>query len=50
MLFRTFNTKTKNTDNSPPAIETKRDKASESHWTKYCEECPEDCACKNYEV
>jgi len=50
MLFRMINYNQKNKEISPPAIETKFDELRESHWTKYCVECPEDCACKNYEV
>lgn len=50
MIFRMFNAKQDETKQSPPSIETKVDEIRESHWTKYCLECPEDCACKNYEV
>ena len=50
MFFRVFNAKNKETTISPPLIETKIDENSESHWRKHCAECPEDCACKNYEV
>lgn len=50
MLFRMFNAKKQDDQLNSPAIETKIDEQRESHWTKYCKECPEDCACKNYEV
>lgn len=50
MVFRMFNSDNQKTKISPPNIETKVDKQRESHWTKYCRECPEDCACKDYEV
>jgi len=50
MLLRMFNQKENTPTFSPPAIETKVDEVRESHWTKYCRECPEDCACKDYEV
>jgi hypothetical protein len=50
MFFRMFNSEKKAANLDPPAIETKVDEIRESHWTKYCAECPEDCACKNYEV
>lgn len=26
------------------------EKSRESHWIKYCTECPEDIACKDYEI
>lgn len=49
---------TRNADNkikkvgidSPPGIETKLDPARETHWIKYCEECPASCACKDYDA
>lgn len=49
-MFRLFNRTPKAGAENEPAISTKVDELRESHWTKYCEECPEDCACKDYEI
>lgn len=50
MIFRTFNMAEKPLPSSGPAIDEKTEPNSETHWIKYCTDCPEDVACKDYEV
>lgn len=49
-MFRNFNNGPDLDQKNEPAISTKIDELRESHWIKYCKECPEDCACKDYEI
>ena len=49
MMFRTFNTP-KESSSSGPAIDDEAEQSSETHWIKYCTDCPEDVACKDYEI